>query len=124
VPFDVPALYRDATTVLHARVTEVSTVKNPNPGSRDVWPTLVRAKFEVREVMKGQSRRIPYVESAPPESGNCGLPLAPNVDYVFFMGLGLMTEHAVTICSARPIDPSNEWGRKLLRDLRKLKGVP
>ncbi len=78
------ALFRKAKSVFRARVVETKIVQFRNPDKLSEVGEVVEAKFEVKEVFKGEPPRSGVVRDIPYGIGNCSLGLLAGVEYVFF----------------------------------------
>jgi hypothetical protein len=79
-------LFTKANSVFRARVVETKIVQFRNPDNLSGVGEVVEAKFEVKEVFKGEPPRSGIVRDIPYGIGNCSLGLLAGVEYVFFPG--------------------------------------
>ena len=99
--FSVEDYYSKTRAIFVARVTEILP---PNTyDGRDI----VRGKFQISEVVKGNPAVIPFVESGVPRGANCNLDLREGRSYLFVF----LDSNFVTWCSSGSptTDPYQKW---------------
>ena len=104
-----------------ARVVETKIVQFRNPDNLSEVGEVVEAKFEVKEVFKGEPPRSGIVRDIPYGIGNCSLGLLAGVEYVFFPGendsvlllsgsFGFMNPNGAEI--KKRLDELRNWGKR------------
>lgn len=79
-------LFVQARSVFRARILEAKVAKFTNPENLSEVTEVIEAKFEVKEVYKGEPPNSGVVRDLPYGIGNCSLGLVAGVEYVFFTG--------------------------------------
>lgn len=111
-------LFVKAQSVFRARVIETKVVKFSNPENLSEIAEVIEAKFEVKEIYKGEPPRSGIVRDVPYGIGNCSLGLLAGIEYVFFPG-----DHDLILIYTGSFGPINSDGNEVklrLDELRKL----
>jgi hypothetical protein len=111
-------LVAKSKTIFWARVTEtrLTTLQDPTDPKRSF--EVVEARYEVKEVFKGEPPASGVIRDLPYGPGNCSLGLMPGVEYVFIPG-----EYDMVLLPTGSFGHFNPEGRTVaprLKAIRKL----
>ena len=79
-------LVAQAQSIFRARVTEVRLAQFSSPEQPGESTEVVEARYEVKEVIKGQPPASGVVRDLPFGVGNCSQGLTPGAEYLFIPG--------------------------------------
>lgn len=113
-------LFTKAKSVFRARIIETKIVQFRNPDNLSEAGEVVEAKFEVREIFKGEPPRSGIVRDVPYGVGNCSLGLLAGIEYVFFPeehdlvsfggSFGFVNSNRVEM--KKRLDQLRNWGKR------------